>query len=65
MVTMDDSLTRLVKDGAVDAEAAREKAIEKKEFRKRMLELGHTVGAQDGDPEELEKLIAESIGLIG
>ena len=62
MITMDDSLEKLVKDETVTPEAAYEKAIEKKDFRKRMLVLGHTVGMADEDPEEMERMMMESIG---
>ena len=65
MITMDDSLEKLAKEGVVTAEAAYEKAIDKKDFRKRMLAAGHQVGLSDEDPEEMEKLLMESIGAIG
>ncbi|MBT9556417.1 MAG: type IV pilus twitching motility protein PilT [Myxococcales bacterium] len=63
MVTMDDSLERLVKEDVISAEAAYEKSIDKKEFRKRMMMLGHNVGAADEDPEETEKLMNEVLGV--
>ncbi len=63
MITMDDSLEKLVRDDVVDAESAYEKAIEKKEFVKRMFALGHRVGAGDEDPEELEKMMNEALGI--
>ena len=62
MVTMDESLETLVKEEIVTPEAAYEKAIEKKDFRKAMFALGHEVGIGDEDPEELEKQKLESIG---
>lgn len=49
MVTMDESLERLVEEGIVSPESAYEKAIEKKEFRKTMQKYGHTVGVGDDD----------------
>jgi len=64
MVTMDDSLERLVKEDIIDPESGYEKAIEKKDFRKRMALLGHAVGAADEDPEEMEKMLMEAIGAI-
>jgi len=49
MVTMDESLERLVIDNIVSPESAYEKAIEKKEFRKTMQKYGHAVGVGDDD----------------
>ncbi len=63
MVTMDDSLERLVKEDVITPEAAYEKCIDKKEFKKRMLTLGHQVGASDDDPEEMEKMLNEVLGV--
>jgi twitching motility protein PilT len=52
MITMDDSLYQLVAADVVQPEPAYEKAIDKKEFRKRMSQLGHKVGAADAAEEE-------------
>ena len=62
MICMDESLEILVRDEIVTPEAAYEKAIEKKDFRKAMLKLGHVVGVGDEDPEEFEKQMMEAIG---
>ncbi|MFT5430887.1 MAG: twitching motility protein PilT [Myxococcota bacterium] len=64
MVTMDDSLVQLVKDEVVTPEAAYEKAIDKKDFRKFMAVLGHIVGASDESPEEMEKMLMDAIGAM-
>ncbi len=63
MITMDDSLERFVKEDIITSEAAYEKSIDKKDFRKRMLVLGHTVGMGDEDPEEAEKMLNEVLGI--
>jgi twitching motility protein PilT len=63
MVTMDDSLEKLVVEDVITPESAYEKAIEKKDFKKAMLKLGHRVGTADEDPEEMERLMAEALGM--
>jgi twitching motility protein PilT len=63
MVTMDDSLERFAKEDIITAEAAYEKSIDKKDFRKKMLQLGHVVGSGDEDPEEAEKMLDEVLGV--
>ena len=52
MITMDDSLEKLVADEIVTPEDGYDKAIEKKEFRKRMSKLGYVVGAGDEEHDE-------------
>ena len=59
MMTMDDSLYKLVETKLVDAENAYEKAIDKKEFRKRVMQgLGIKVGAGDEDADEKDEAAA-------
>ena len=58
MVTMDDSLIALAEAKVVDPEHCYEKAIDKREFRKRVMQgLGVKVGAGDEDADELDEVI--------
>ncbi|MFT7623650.1 MAG: twitching motility protein PilT [Myxococcota bacterium] len=63
MIAMDDSLEILVKDEVIDPEAAYEKAIDKRDFRKRMLIAGHKVGAGDADEDEMRELLRDVAGM--
>jgi len=63
MVTMDQSLIDLVKDGIVDPEEAYGKAVYKSDFRFKVLEeLNVRVGITDEDPAESERAMQQLTG---
>jgi len=54
MNTMDDSLMKLVEDDTITPEDGYDKAIDKKDFRKRMAKIGHSVGSGEDDEDTPE-----------